>query len=360
MAEESYFWDGTTGDASLAPYDDGELMGVFFRALLNGDGDQGVLRGWLNELEVTDGGVDTATVLTGAGLLYGYWYETDANVNVNINAYRGGNCLIIVRAVWATQTARIVARAVGALTQTPGVTYEIPLANVAIDGAGAITLITDTRDFCEFSTEMLPGAVDTTAIQDDAVTIAKITDQTRWITRGLYQWKADATNPATIAYGGNGYSGGLWKPYHPYWAFTDGVSDTVWCTFEVPADITSATMEAFLWSERDPTFSSAATAMRWAWSSWDAQPAAVLVNQTGAVTVNYPRLVIREYNDYGVPIADWNQHWRYAQRDSLGTFNALAGDLVHFELWRDGAHGGDTFTGDGAMFMVEFVYTADS
>ena len=189
MAEESYFWDGTIGDASLAPYDDGELMGVFFRALLNGTGDQGVLRGWLNELEVTDGGVDTATVLTGGAVIYGYWYETDANVNVNINAYRGGNCLIVVRVSWAAQTARIVARAVGALTQTPGVTYEIPLANVAIDGAGAITLITDTRDYCEFTTLLPDGAIESDAIQTSAVTTAKLIDQDRFISRAGGQFE---------------------------------------------------------------------------------------------------------------------------------------------------------------------------
>lgn len=359
MAEESYFWDGSTGDASLAPYDDGELMGVFFRALLNGTGDQGVLRGWLNELAVSDGGVDTATVATGSAILYGIWHESDANVNVNINAYRGGNCLIVVRASWAAQTARIVARAVGALTQTPGVTYEIPLANVAIDGAGAITLITDTRDFCEFSTEMLSGAVMEDAIQTDAITTAKIADVTRWITRGLNEFKADATNPATLAYAGNTSTGDGWLPYRPYWSFSNAVSDRVWCTLQAPADISSATMEVFLWSERAGSFSDA-TDMRWAWSSWDAAAAAVLVNQTNAVTVSYPDLILPVYGAYGPPIAYYHQHWRYAQRDSLGTITVGAGDIIHFELWRDGAHAADTYTGEGAMFMLEFAYTADS
>jgi hypothetical protein len=338
-------------------------MGVFFRALLNGTGDQGVLRGWLNELEVTDGGVDTADVDTGGAILYGIWHQSDAVENININAYRGGNCLIVVRASWAAQTARIVARAVGALTQTPGVTYEIPLANVAINGAGAITLITDTRDFCEFSTEMLPNAVTEDAIQADAVTTAKVLDVTRWVTRGLYQFKADATNPATISYSGNSITTGAWIPYKTYWSFTDGVSDRVWCTFQVPADIASATVEVFLWSERAPGYTSAATAMRWAWSSWDAGAGAVLVNQTGAATVNYADRIgaaLARGPVYGWVFAYYNQHWRYSQRDSLGTITVNAGDIVHFELWRDGAHAADTFAGEGAMFMVEFAYTADS
>lgn len=363
MAEESYFWDGTVGDASLAPYDDGELMSVFFRALLNGTGDQGVLRGWLNELECTDGGVDTVTVLTGGALLYGYWHESDANVNVDVNAYRGGSCRIVVRVSWAAQTARIVARALGALTQNPGVTYEIPLWEIAVDAGGNITLTTDERDFCEFSTQMLPGAVGAGAIQADAVTIAKIADQTRWITRGYNQLKADATNPAAQTYGGAYWSGGAYSPYKPYWSFSNGVSDTVWATLEVPADISGATMEVFIWTERQYNFDSSATAMRWEFSSWDAQANAVLVNQTGAVTISYPNLTLPYYTGLimGLPAIGYYQtHWAYCQRDSLGTFNALAGDIVHIEIYRNGGHGDDTFTGEGALFMVEFAYTADS
>lgn len=200
MAETSYLWNNPgTGDSPALGYGNDSLCQVIFRMLFNGTGDQGVLLGWLNELEVTDGGVDTATVDTGGAFCYGVWYETDAAVDVDINAYRGGNCLIVVRASWAAQTSRIVARAVGALTQTAGVTYEIPLANVAINGAGAITLITDTRDFCEFSTQMQEGAAVADSILDDAVTTAKLIDQTRWISRGLGEFHVDGTNPATLA-----------------------------------------------------------------------------------------------------------------------------------------------------------------
>ena len=222
MTERSRFWDGSvTGDA--VSITDDEFMGRYFRSLWNGTGDQGVLRGWLNELEVTDGGVDTATVYTGGAILYGIFYESDANVNVNIAAYRGGNCLIIVRASWATQTARIVARAVGALTQTAGVTYEIPLANVAIDGAGAITLITDTRDYCEYTTELIDDVVDTAHIQADAVTTAKLENHTRWVERGAGTFEPDATNPASFT------NEITLVPYHDYWEFepeAGGRSDT--------------------------------------------------------------------------------------------------------------------------------------
>jgi len=362
VAEESYFWDGTMGDASLAPYDDGELMGVFFRALLNGTGNQGVLRGWLNELFVTDGGGLSVDVDTGASIVYGIWHESDAVENLALAPNLAQT--VIVRASWAAQTVRLAVTS-AALVKNPGVTYEVPLATLTT-GAAAITVgPTDARDFCEFSTQMLPGAVDTTALVDDAVTIAKIEDQVRWMTRGYNQLKADATNPAAMTYGGNASSiAGEWIPYKPYWSFSDGANtDTVWATFEVPADISGATVEVFIWTERQPGFSSAATQMRWAFSSWDAQANAVLANQTGAATVVYPDLTLPYYTGLGVgdpPIGVYQQHWRYAQRDSLGTFNALAGDIVHIEIWRDGAHAGDTFTGEGALFMVEFAYTADS
>jgi len=243
MAETSYLWDNPgTGDSPALGYGNDTLNQVIFRMLFNGTGDQGVLLGWRNDLEVTDGGVDTATVLTGGALLYGVWYETNANVDVDINAYRGGNCLIIVRASWATQTARIVARAVGALTQTAGVTYEIPLANVAIDGAGAITLITDTRDYCTFSTEVWPLGIATNVIVDDAATIAKMIDQDRWLDRGAGALAPDGTNPAawTIVNA---------SPARNVWVFVNGVTDAVWVTLRVPTDITSANIDMDVWAK---------------------------------------------------------------------------------------------------------------
>lgn len=346
MTERSRFWDGsTTGDA--VSITDDELMNRVFRALLNGTGDQGVLQGWLNELEVTDGGVDTATVDTGGAIVYGFWYENDAALDVDIAAYRGGNCLIVARASWAAATVRVVARAVGALTQTAGVTYEIPLANVAINGAGAITLVTDTRDYCEFSTEMLDGAVQTDSLVADAVTTAKLENQTRWITRGYGQFEPDATNPATAyAPGSTTYE----LPFRPMWGFSTGVSDTVWCTFRVPADISSATMDIYFW-----TISSSGYAkdVRWEFSSWDAQASAVLVNQTGAATVSYP--------DAWDPTISWLAiQSRYTQRDQIGSITVTAGDIVHMEIFRNGAHGDDTLGGEAYLFMMEAEYTADS
>jgi hypothetical protein len=66
---------------------------------------------------------------------------------------------IVLRASWAAQTVRIT-RIAGvenddapALTQTPGTTYDIPLAQVSITTGGVIT-ITDERVFCVFGTQV--------------------------------------------------------------------------------------------------------------------------------------------------------------------------------------------------------------
>jgi len=333
MAETSYLWDNPgTGDSPALGYSQTEFMEEMFRILWNGTGNRGVLHGWLNELEVTDGGVDTARVLTGGATVYGFAYESDANVDVNINAYRGGNCLIIVRASWAAQTARIVARAVGALTQTAGVTWEIPLANVAIDGAGAITLITDTREYCEFTTDLQDGVVESDHIYADAVTTAKLENQTRWVILGEGKLEPDATNPCPRTSGVGMYS---WMPDHAQ-------THTIWGTFRVPEDFTGATMEVFFWNTL-PAVASTGD-VQWAWSSWDAQASAVLVNQTGSATVSQA----------GRTSANG------AFRDSIGTIALAAGDIVHIEIYRDGTNILDTELQPVALYAVEFEYTADS
>ena len=336
MAEESYLWDNPgTGDSPALGYGHTEFMTEMFRMIFNGTGDQGVLLGWLNDLEVTDGGVDTATVDTGAAITYGFWYENDAALNVNIAAYRGGNCLIVVRAVWATQTIRIVARAVGALTQTAGVTYEIPLANVAINGAGAITLVTDTRDYCEFSTVMFQGLVNTDAIQADAVTTGKLLNQTRWLTRAAGALEPDGTNPAAWT------SHTTTTPYHDIWDFADAVTDAVWIAFRVPADFSGGNVTVKLKTQKEST---ASGDVRWTYSIFDAQPSAVLVNTTGAA----------------VQTLTATSDWEYYREHTLCAVALTAGDIVHMQIARDGAHAADTLTATVSILEVRVEYTADS
>jgi hypothetical protein len=346
MVERSRFWDGSaTGDA--VSITDDELMDRFFRSLLNGTGNQGVLRGWLNELEVTDGGGLNASVDTGGAIVYGGWYENDASATVVLP--NNSTVWVVVRRSWAASTSRLTQ--VAALVQNPTVTYDIPLAQVTTL-AGAITLIVDSRDYCEFTTEMLDGAVGTDAIQADAVTTAKLENQTRWITRGYGELIADVTNPATLASTGDQGEGEPYNElYRPYWSFTDGVSDAAWATFQVPADISGATMSIYFWTGRPNVNYGYATQMRWEYSLRDAPASGVLGTQTGAATISYPA--------YKLNYDHWA--WRYCQRDLIGTLAGMAaGDIIHLQAFRVGAHAGDTYPYEGALFMVEITYTADS
>jgi len=343
MAETSYLWDNPgTGDSPGAGYGNALLNQVIFRMMYNGTGDQGVIQGWLNDLEVTDGGVDTATVDTGAAFLYGVWYETDATVDVDINAYRGGNCLIVVRASWAAQTARVVARAVGALTQTPGVTYEIPLANVAIGAGGAITLVTDTRDYCVLSTSLRDFGVSEDMIVADAATIAKLADQDRWFLRGHGSLEPDVTSPASFA------TTGASNYLRDEWEFTDGVADAIWCTIQVPADISGANLTISLYGAGYDAYVSGD--IRWLYSIWQAGSGGVAANTTGAAvqTWTYGTDWIITYGAYAVaPV-------------TLVAQPVTAGDVLHIQVSRDGGHAADTYAGDAFLIALKFDYTADS
>lgn len=159
MAEESRPWPGTTvGDAG--PYSDDDWDDI--REAQCGSGlapynNRGVIRNWLNELEVTDGGANTADVDTGAALVHGKdYFHTAPVINLNIPNSVGAwrEDLVCLRSDWTLQTIRIFRHAnpadtvaYPAPTQNDGVEWEIPLAAVRINAAGVITLITDLRDY---------------------------------------------------------------------------------------------------------------------------------------------------------------------------------------------------------------------
>lgn len=158
MAEESRPWAGTTlGDAGPYSADDwDDVWGILFGSEAAPFNNQGVIGDWLNELEVTDGGANIADVDTGAALAHGKFYRNTAIVNLaipnSVGAWRED--LVCLRSSWAAQTIRIYRHAnpadgVGypAPTQTDGSCWEIPLAAVRINNAGAITLITDLREY---------------------------------------------------------------------------------------------------------------------------------------------------------------------------------------------------------------------
>lgn len=161
MAQTSRFWDGTvTGDATTAPYD---AATEFAKALGSAAGAfgvptnfGGVCRGELNQLAVT-GATSPIAIASGRAIVYGTWYENDAAVSQAIAtpAVSSRIDVIVLRKSWVAQTVRIAVvtgvegGGAPALTQTAGVTWDIPLTGLFITTGGAITLL-DARQFIPY------------------------------------------------------------------------------------------------------------------------------------------------------------------------------------------------------------------
>jgi len=339
MAETSYLWDNPgTGDSPALGYGNAIMNQVITRMLYNGTLDQGVILGWLNDLEVTDGGGLNADVDTGAALCYGVWFENDAPETLVLAPNLAQT--VIVRASWAAQTARLAVTAV-ALVQTPGVIYEIPLATLTT-GAAAITVgPTDVRDYCIPSTSLRDFGVTEDMIATDAATIAKVIDQDRWFLRGAGAFVPDGTNPAT------------WTNFAAYarfirdeWTFSDAASDAMWCTIQVPADIVSANLTIYLWYTGITPLASGD--IRWTYSIWQAGAGAIAANSTGAIVVAGDI----NLNMWSSPV--------YLYQEILVAQPVTAGDVLHIQLARDGIHGADNYAGDAIASGLYFYYTADS
>jgi hypothetical protein len=331
MAEESYLWDNPgTGDSPALGYGHTELMTEMFRQFFNGTGNRGVLRNWLNGLEVTDGGGLNAAVDTGGAITYGFWYENDAATTVVMPNNAVNN--VVVRCSWAAQTARLTQ--VAALVQNPGVTYDIPLAQVTTL-AGAITLITDTREYCLFSTIPHDVAVESNHIQADAVTPAKLENQDRWASRGAGQIEPDATN--AVAWGANITT----HPYRDGWNFGAANLESSWCTLRVPADWSAGNIAVYL---RRCWVDAVGGDVVWGYNAWIGAAAGALANSAGGLTETLAAGSV----------------WSYAPRAALCNLAVNAGDIIHMEIYRNGAAGGDTFPSAVTLMTVEFEYTADS
>ncbi len=117
----------------------------------------GVVPGILNELAVTSTGDNNITVNTGRALVEGVVYENDASES-KTTSDPGGAATTGRRAVLrldvAARTVRIAiitsaddVTTLPTLTQSAGVTWEIPLASFQIAPSGAITALTDEREY---------------------------------------------------------------------------------------------------------------------------------------------------------------------------------------------------------------------
>lgn len=165
MAERSQYWDtaGAVGDG--ADTYSAVQVREQFRALFSTDryASEGVLAGVLNSLAVS-GATSPLSVASGGALVNGIYYQNTAAVSVAVATPAVGTTKrrVVLQAIWGSvQTVRIalISSADGvnsypSLTQSDNSQWEIPLAGVTIDTAGAITL-EDQRDYCHIATALV-------------------------------------------------------------------------------------------------------------------------------------------------------------------------------------------------------------
>lgn len=341
MSEDSYLWDNPgTGDSPALGYGHAELMEEMFRQFFNGTGNRGVLKGWLNELaDMTNVGVDAdPTIDSGGAISYGFAYENTAPVT--IVGCPNGVTDIVVRCDWATQTLRLTNVAPpGIQNPPPGLPpnfYDIPILQIT-KVAGVVTGTTDIREYCLFSTIPHDVAVESDHIQGDAVTPAKLENQTRWVTRGAGQFEPDAAGAPAVP---TWVSHLAMMPYRDGWDFGAANLESFWCTLRVPADWSAGNITVYLrrcWRDN------VGGDVVWGYNAWIGAAGGALVNAPGGLTET---------------LAAGNV-WSYAPRATLGNLAVNAGDIIHMEIYRNGAAGGDTFPSAVTLMTVEFEYTAD-
>jgi len=261
MAEDSLFWTTSgTGDGASGGYTMAEFVGFLRRLFLSDETDEGVLKNYANELEVTNPSGRNLQVDTGGAFVYGYWYwNTSAETKelthptVGTTGWR-----MVLRADWSAQTVRIVLKessdgtaTAPALTQTASTTWEISLATGTIATDDTV-VITDTRVYIHPNIE-IEGAMLAAAIVDDStleinsgvlrvkdagITLAKMgadsvnVSKTVDRTRKLWVPCVNIFNSTDSAYDQN-------YTYRRGWWLTDNKSVTAHGTFCIPSDFVS-------------------------------------------------------------------------------------------------------------------------
>ncbi|MBD3268511.1 hypothetical protein GF373_17725 [bacterium] len=175
MTQISMPWGGTaSGDATRAPYSAAEWAEME-EDLVGAEAQHGVCRSDEDdELEVTDGGANTATIGTGSAVVKGWWYKNTADVDLNVPDASIGSwrqdCIVVqldvddreVRLVrHENDTGENVNWTDAMLTQVDGDVWEIPLAIVEVDDAGALTIEDERRFINSFRRQrkiLTPGA----------------------------------------------------------------------------------------------------------------------------------------------------------------------------------------------------------
>jgi hypothetical protein len=103
-------------------------------------------------LEPTNPAGSTVRIASGVGIVEGWLYTNDANVDFDINAAPGNASatdIIVLQRVAASQTVRLAriggAAGVKAVLTQNAATWEVPIADVVLDGAGNFSSLVDAR-----------------------------------------------------------------------------------------------------------------------------------------------------------------------------------------------------------------------
>lgn len=180
MTEVSRPWSGTsTGDAG--PYSDNQWATTWMNMIGFGADsiNRGVIRGVDNDLRVTaqSPASNAVDVNTGAAVVQGKWYLSDAVESFTISANGSGNPridTIVLRADYTAQTVRLALKtgtpaatpAAPSLTQTAGVTWEIPVADIEV--ANGFATITQDNIFNRQDWANVPNQVSVEIINNES------------------------------------------------------------------------------------------------------------------------------------------------------------------------------------------------
>lgn len=168
MVQRSRFWDGTSvGDAVVAPYDAGTEFSEVMTAVagLTSDPNKG---GLLSSISVSMFAPGTLRIGAFEALVYGAWYQNDANVDFVVATPAAATRLdtVVLRKDWAAQTVRmlVISGTEGGtappLVQTPGVTWDVPIAGLSTT-TGGTTTITPSSSRADFWYRSAPGSIRT-------------------------------------------------------------------------------------------------------------------------------------------------------------------------------------------------------
>lgn len=154
MSEISRPWAGdTTGDAG--PYTDENWRDIYYAAFTRRQPNIGVIADVYSDLQISGAG-SPLNLGAGSAFVHGTYYEMDAADTLAVPSPAVSTRIdrIVVRMSWTNQEARITRIAgvegggVPAMTQSVGVTWDIPLYQASITTGGVITL-TDEREYIQ-------------------------------------------------------------------------------------------------------------------------------------------------------------------------------------------------------------------